>query len=113
MEPQKMELIQGTLDLLVLKTLHTMGPMHGWGIGRRIEQISGNLVELNYGTLYPALVRLERKGWITASWGVSENNRRAKFYTLTKAGQRQLEVETSSWEQMAAFVSRILEGTHS
>ena len=110
MGPKKMELMQGTLDLLVLKTVKTMGPMHGWGIGRRIEQVSDNLVDLNYGTLYPALVRLERQGWISASWGTSENNRRAKFYKLTKAGQHQLDVETSSWEQMAAFVSRVLEG---
>ncbi len=111
MEPRKMELLQGTLDLLVLKTLHSLGPMHGWGIGRRIEQVSGNLIELNYGTLYPALVRLERRGWVEVSWGTSKNNRRAKFYALTKSGQHQLEVETSSWEQMAAFVARVLAET--
>jgi PadR family transcriptional regulator PadR len=106
-----MEVLPGTLDLLVLKTLQSMGPLHGWGIGRRIEQISGNQVELNYGTLYPALVRLERQGWITASWGTSENNRRAKYYKLTKAGRRKLEEEKASWRQMAAFVARVLEET--
>jgi transcriptional regulator len=106
-----MEVLPGTLDLLVLKTLHTIGPMHGWGIGRRIEQVSGYQIELNYGTLYPALLRLEKNGWITASWGISDNNRRAKFYKLTKAGRRKLEEEKSSWERMAAFVSRVLEET--
>jgi len=106
-----MEVLPGTLDLLVLKTLHTMGPMHGWGIGRRIDQVSGDRIELNYGTLYPALVRLERRGLIEARWGTSENNRRAKFYALTDAGRRQLEVERQSWEQMAAFISRVLEET--
>lgn len=102
-----MEILPGTLDLLVLKTLQTMGPMHGWGIGRRVEQVSGNRLELNYGTLYPALVRLERQGFITASWGTSENNRRAKFYTLTKAGRLQLEAEKASWDEMAAFMARL------
>ncbi len=106
-----MEVLPGTLDLLVLKSLHTMGLMHGWGIGKRIEQVSGDRIELNYGTLYPALVRLERRGLIGVSWGTSENNRRAKFYTLTEAGRRQLKVEKESWEQMAAFIGRILEGT--
>ncbi len=105
-----MEVLPGTLDLLVLKTLHTMGPMHGWGIGRRIEQVSIDQIELNYGTLYPALVRLEGRGLIEVSWGTSENNRRAKFYALTEAGRRQLEVEKQSWEQMAAFIARVLEG---
>ncbi len=106
-----MEVLPGTLDLLVLKVLHTMGPTHGWGIGRRIEQVSGDRIELNYGTLYPALVRLERRGLIEARWGSSENNRRAKFYTLSEAGRRQLEVEKESWEQMAAFISRVLDET--
>ena len=106
-----MDVLPGTLDLLVLKTLQTLGSMHGWGIGRRIEQVSGHQIELNYGTLYPALVRLERQDWISSSWGSSENNRRAKFYTLTDAGHKQLEVERTSWKQMSAFVSRILEET--
>ncbi len=106
-----MDVLPGTLDLLVLKTLQTLGSMHGWGIGRRIEQVSGHQIELNYGTLYPALVRLQRQGWISSSWGSSENNRRAKFYTLTDAGHKQLEVERNSWKQMSAFVSRILEET--
>ena len=106
-----MDVLPGTLDLLVLKSLHTMGPIHGWGIGKRIEQVSGDRIELNYGTLYPALVRLERRGLIEVSWGTSENNRRAKFYTLTEAGRRQLKVERESWEQMAAFIRRVLEET--
>jgi len=106
-----MDVLPGTLDLLVLKSLHTMGPMHGWGIGKRIEQVSGDRIELNYGTLYPALVRLERRGLIETSWGTSQNNRRAKFYTLTEAGRRQLKIEKESWEQMAAFIGRFLEET--
>lgn len=97
------------MDLLVLQTLQTMGAMHGWGIARRIECVSEDKVSLNYGTVYPALVRLEQKGWINSSWGTSENNRRAKFYTLSSQGQKQLEVERKSWKEIAAFVSRILE----
>ena len=97
------------MDLLVLQTLQTMGAMHGWGIARRIERVSEDRVSLNYGTVYPALVRLEQKGWIKSSWGTSENNRRAKFYSLSSQGQKQLEVERKSWKEIAAFVSRVLE----
>ena len=104
-----MEILQGTLDLLVLQTLEAMGSMHGWAIARRLEQISEDRVNLNYGTLYPALIRLEQKGWIRSTWGTSENNRRAKFYALTKAGRRQLMAEKKSWEEITAFVSRVLE----
>ena len=103
------ELLQGTLDLLVLKTLATLGPLHGFGIARRIEQTSGDELQLNQGTLYPALVRLEHRGWIRSSWGVSANNRRARFYSLTKAGRKQLTVETESWERMASLITRLLQ----
>ena len=103
-----MEILQGTLDLLVLQTLKTMGSMHGWGIARRIERISDDQVNLNYGTLYPALIRLEQKGWIKSTWGTSENNRRAKFYSLSRQGDQQLVVEKKSWKEIAAFVSRVL-----
>jgi PadR family transcriptional regulator PadR len=104
------EILQGTLDLLVLKTLETLGPLHGFGIARRIEQMSGAALQLNQGTLYPALVRLERRGWIRSSWGVSANNRRARFYSLTKAGRKQLAVETESWERIASVMARMLKG---
>src|SRR5919205_455627 len=100
MKETKSEILQGTLDLMVLKTLDTMGPMHGYGIARRIEQISDNLLEMNQGTLYPALLRLQQRGWIRSEWGTSENNRRARFYSLTKSGRRQLSVEAESWEKM-------------
>jgi PadR family transcriptional regulator PadR len=105
------DLLQGTLDLLVLKTLETLGPLHGFGIARRIEQMSGAALELNQGTLYPALVRLEQREWIRSSWGVSANNRRARFYSLTKAGRKQLVVETESWERMASVITRMLQGS--
>jgi PadR family transcriptional regulator, regulatory protein PadR len=104
------EILQGTLDLLVLKILETLGPLHGFGIARRIEQMSGAALQLNQGTLYPALVRLERRGWIHSSWGVSANNRRARFYSLTKAGRKQLAVETESWERIASVMARMLKG---
>jgi PadR family transcriptional regulator PadR len=104
------EILQGTLDLLVLKTLETLGPLHGFGIARRIEHMSGAALQLNQGTLYPALVRLEQRGWIRSSWGVSANNRRARFYSLTKAGRKQLAVETESWERMASVITRMLQG---
>lgn len=110
MQEPKTDVLQGTLDLLVLKTLDTMGAMHGWGVARRIEQVSEDLLRLNYGTLYPALMRLEQRGWITSKWGISENNRRARFYSLTKRGRKQLRVETENWEQMAAFITRLLQG---
>ncbi len=104
----KRDILQGTLDLLVLKTLETMGPMHGWGIARRLEQVSGNLLQMNQGTVYPALLRLEQAGWITSEWGISENNRRARFYSLTPAGRRRLRVEEKNWDQMSAVITRVL-----
>jgi PadR family transcriptional regulator len=99
---------QGTLALMVLKTLETMGPQHGYGLARRIEQISGDKLQLNYGTLYPALLKLEQEGTIRSRWGVSENNRRAKFYELTKAGQRQVRKAAAEWEQATAILARFL-----
>ncbi len=103
----KTDLLQGTLDMLILKTL-AIGPMHGWGISQRIQQISEDVLRVNQGSLYPALHRLESSGWIDAEWGASENNRQAKFYRLTKTGQRQLRDETAQWERMAGAVARIL-----
>ena len=102
------ELLQGTLDLLVLKTL-ALGPEHGWGISQRIRQISRDVFQVNQGSLYPALHRLEERGWVSAEWGVSEANRQAKYYKLTRAGERQLARETENWAEMAAGVARILE----
>ena len=110
-DPAKTDILAGTLDLLVLKTLETLGPQHGWGIARRIEQVSEDALSLNQGTLYPALLRLQQRGWISAEWGVSDNNRRAKFYSLTRQGRKQIEVETAIWERRAAIVQRVLEGT--
>src|SRR3979490_2095515 len=104
----KADVWQGTLALMVLKTIEAMGPLHGYGIARRIEQTSGNLLSLNYGTLYPALLKLEQEGSITSEWGVSENNRKAKFYKLTRAGRKQLEREMQSWEQTTAILARFL-----
>ena len=101
------DLLQGTLDVLVLKTV-AGGPMHGWGISQRIQQISQDVLQVNQGSLYPALYRLEGKGWITSSWGTSDNNRRAKFYALTRLGRRQLADETESWERFAGAVARVL-----
>ena len=100
---------QGTLALMVLKTLEAMGPQHGYGIARRIEQTSGQLLAVNYGTLYPALLKLEQEGYITSEWGVSDNNRRAKFYRLTRAGKKQLGREAREWEQTTAILARFLE----
>jgi PadR family transcriptional regulator len=108
MTPPPGEVLQGTLDLIVLKTLDAMGPQHGYGIAVRIQQVSEDLLKLNQGTLYPALLRLEQRGWISSKWGVSENNRKAKFYTLTRSGRRQLATETESWERMAAVIQRLL-----
>jgi transcriptional regulator len=99
----------GTLDLMVLKTLEAMGPLHGYGIARRIEQVAQGMLALNQGTIYPALLRLEQRGWITSRWGSSENNRRARFYEITRAGKKQLAVETESWERTVAIMSRMLE----
>jgi PadR family transcriptional regulator, regulatory protein PadR len=104
----KSDVLQGTLDLMVLKTLDTLGAMHGYGIAQRIQQISGNLLQLNQGTLYPALLRLEQRGWITAKWGTSENNRRAKFYSLTRAGRKQLEREAADWMRIVEVMARVL-----
>jgi transcriptional regulator len=105
----KTDVWQGTLSLMVLKTLEAMGPLHGYGIARRIEQTSGDLLALNYGTLYPALLKLEQEGAIASEWGQSENNRRAKFYSLTRAGRRLLDKEARSWEQTTAILARFLE----
>ena len=108
MDKDKAAILQGTLDLLVLKTVETMGPLHGWAIAKRIEQVSNDLLEMKYGTLYPALMRLEQSGWISSEWGVSENNRRARFYSITRQGRKQLALEAKGWEQMAAFITRVL-----
>lgn len=104
----KTDVWQGTLALMVLKTLDTMGPLHGYGVARRIEQTSGHLFSLNYGTLYPALLKLEQEGAITAYWGVSDNNRRAKFYKLTRTGRKRLVAESKHWEQATAILARFL-----
>lgn len=104
----KTDVWQGTLALMVLKTIESLGPLHGYGIARRIEQTSGNLLTLNYGTLYPALLKLEQEGAISSEWGLSENNRKAKFYKLTRAGRRQLESAARNWEQTTAILARFL-----
>jgi PadR family transcriptional regulator, regulatory protein PadR len=104
----KSEILQGTLDLMVLKTLAAMGPLHGYGIARRIEQISQEALQINQGTIYTALVRLTQKGWISAAWGTSENNRRARFYSITKTGRKQLTAETQNWERISAVIGRVL-----
>ena len=104
----KAEVLQGTLDLMVLKTLEAMGPLHGYGIARRIEQICEDALALNQGTIYASLVRLMQKRWITAAWGTSENNRKAKFYSITRDGRRQLHAETESWKRIAGVVGRVL-----
>ncbi|HWC19166.1 MAG TPA: PadR family transcriptional regulator [Terriglobales bacterium] len=102
------EVRQGTLALMVLKTLESMGPLHGYGIARRIEQISGDLLSVNYGTLYPALLKLEQEGYIASEWGVSDNNRRAKYYRLTRAGKKQVERETRDWQETTEILARFL-----
>jgi PadR family transcriptional regulator, regulatory protein PadR len=102
------EVLQGTLDLMVLKTLESMGPLHGYGIARRIEQVSDNGLSLNQGTIYPALLRLEQRGWVKAEWGTSESNRRARFYSLSRTGRKQIEKETENWERIAATMARFL-----
>ena len=104
------EVPYGTLDLMVLKTLAALGPLHGFGIARRIEQVADGAFALNQGTIYPALLRLEQKGWIDSEWGTSENNRRARFYSITRAGRKQLAAETQSWARTVAMVNRMLEG---
>src|SRR6202163_2280330 len=105
MQSSKSEVLQGTLDLLVLKTLDSLGPMHGFGIALRIQQVSDDLLQINQGTLYPALLRLDQRGWISSKWGISENNRKAKFYSLTRAGRRQLEEEAEDWGRMSAMIN--------
>lgn len=107
-EPKRSEVLQGTLDLMVLKTLGTMGPLHGYGIARRIEQVSEDVLQLNEGTVYTCLLRLQQQGWISTEWGTSENNRKAKFYSLTKAGRKQLVEQTENWERIAGVVGRVL-----
>jgi PadR family transcriptional regulator, regulatory protein PadR len=107
--PEKPDVLQGTLALMVLKTLDLLGPLHGYGIARRIEQISGDLLAVNQGTLYPLLLKLEQEGAIASEWGASENNRRARFYRLTRAGHKQLRAETRDWEQTAAIIARFFD----
>src|ERR1051326_4672807 len=104
----KADVLQGTLILLVLRTLETLGPLHGYGIARRIEQISEDVLQLNQGTLYPALLRMEQEGWISSKWGASEKNRRARFYSITAAGRRQLAKETENWRRMSSTIERFL-----
>ena len=108
MGPVKLDLLQGTLDLMVLQTLATMGSQHGYGIARRIEQVSGNEVLLNQGTIYASLVRLEQRGWIASTWGVSDNNRKAKFYSITKSGRRQLVEDALYWQRLTGVMDRVL-----
>ena len=107
-EPKRSEVLQGTLDLMVLKTLEAMGPVHGYGIARRIEQLSEDVLQLNEGTVYTSLLRLQQQGWISSDWGTSENNRKAKFYSITKAGRKQLLEEAESWERISGVVGRLL-----
>ena len=108
MNTAKSEVLQGTLDMLVLKTLDAMGSIHGFGIAMRIQQVSEDLLQLNQGTLYPALLRLEQRGWITSKWGTSQNNRKAKYYSLTRSGRKQLEREAQDWSRMSAMINRVL-----
>ena len=108
MTETKLDLLQGTLDLRVLQTLASMGSLHGYGLARRIEQVSGNEVLLNRGTIYASLVRLQQRGWISAAWGTSDNNRRAKYYSLTRSGRKQLAVETANWQRLSAVITRVL-----
>jgi PadR family transcriptional regulator, regulatory protein PadR len=104
----KLDLLQGTLDVMVLQTLEVLGPLHGYGIARRIEQVSGNQVFLNQGTIYASLVRLQQRGWIAAKWGTSDNNRKAKFYSITKAGKKQLAEDSDYWQRLSEVMSRVL-----
>jgi PadR family transcriptional regulator, regulatory protein PadR len=111
MPASRSEVLQGTLDMLVLKTLDSMGPMHGFGIAVRIQQVSDDLLQLNQGTLYPALLRVEQRGWVTSKWGLSANNRKAKYYSLTRSGRKQLREEAESWERMSTLINRVLNAT--
>jgi transcriptional regulator len=108
MTQDKSDILQGTLDLMVLKTLQALGPLHGFGIARRIEQVSEDLLKLNQGTIYASLLRLRQRGWIAAHWGTSENNRKAKFYSITRAGQKQLALEEENWERVSGAIGRVL-----
>jgi PadR family transcriptional regulator PadR len=108
MAGDKSEILQGTLDLMVLKTLEAMGPQHGYGIARRIEQVSEDALEINQGTIYASLVRLMQKRWITGAWGTSENNRKAKFYSITRGGRKQLDAEARNWERISGVIGRVL-----
>ena len=110
MTRSKADVLQGTLDLMVLKTLDTMGSLHGYGIAQRLQQLSENVLQLNQGTLYPALLRLEQRGWIASKWGTSDNNRKARFYSLTRAGRKQLQREADDWHRKAAIMARLLGG---
>jgi len=109
MDTRKSEVLQGTLDLMILKTLHALGPLHGFGIARRIEQVSRDVLQLNEGTVYTSLLRLQQQKWIKAEWGTSENNRKAKFYSITKAGQKQLELEAENWARISDVIGRVLQ----
>jgi PadR family transcriptional regulator, regulatory protein PadR len=109
MRPTRADILQGTLDLMVLKTLDVMGPMHGYGLARRIEQLSDEALQVSQGTIYLCLVRLVQKGWITAEWGTSENNRKAKFYAISKAGRKQLAAETRNWERVSGIIGKLLQ----
>jgi transcriptional regulator len=108
MAGDKSEILQGTLDLMVLKTLESMGPLHGYGIARRIEQVSEEALQINQGTIYASLVRLMQRGWISGAWGTSDHNRRAKFYSITRAGRKQLQTEAENWERISAVIGRVL-----
>jgi PadR family transcriptional regulator PadR len=105
---KRSDVLQGTLDLMVLKTLHAMGPLHGFGIARRIEQLSEDVLQLNEGTVYTSLLRLQQQGWINSKWGASENNRKARFYSITAKGRKQLELETENWERISGVIGRVL-----
>jgi PadR family transcriptional regulator PadR len=108
MAESKLDLLQGTLDVMVLQTLSALGPLHGYGVARRIEQISGDQILLNQGTIYASLVRLQQRGWISASWGTSDNNRKAKFYSITRQGRKQLAADTAHWQRLADVMGRVL-----
>lgn len=105
---EKSEVLQGTLDLMILKTLHALGPQHGFGIARRIEQVSEDVLKLNEGTVYTSLLRLQQQGWIAARWGFSENNRKARYYSITRGGLKQLAIETENWERISSVIARVL-----
>ena len=107
-DAKKADVLQGTLDLMILQTLHALGPLHGFGIARRLEQVSRDVLRLNEGTVYTSLLRLQQQGWITAEWGTSENNRKAKFYAITARGRTQLEAETENWERISSVIRRVL-----